>query len=62
MQVSPKERKETETLDMHTLIIAEKHGFVSVLINRFNHYMLGSASLAKLCGILEQCHHLTDLE
>ncbi|KAK2848040.1 hypothetical protein Q7C36_009722 [Tachysurus vachellii] len=29
---------------------------------KFNHYDLGSANLAKLCGILEQCHHLTHLD
>ncbi|XP_026783264.3 NLR family, CARD domain containing 5 isoform X2 [Pangasianodon hypophthalmus] len=29
---------------------------------KFNQYNLSSASLAKLCGILENCHHLSDLD
>ncbi|XP_058243901.1 NLR family, CARD domain containing 5 isoform X2 [Hemibagrus wyckioides] len=37
-------------------------GKAEAAICKFNHYMLGSANLAKLCGILEQCHHLTDLD
>lgn len=55
------ESKETKTLDMHR-IISWIAWFRLCLLNRFNHYELGSANLAKLCGILEQCHHLTHLE
>ncbi|XP_053478970.1 NLR family, CARD domain containing 5 isoform X2 [Ictalurus furcatus] len=29
---------------------------------KFNQYRLSSANLAKLCEILEHCHHLTDLD
>lgn len=63
LQHASKSFIETETLDMYGDVIA-KYQFVSLVLfpDRFTQFELTSANLAKLCGILEHCHYVTDLE